>query len=148
MKCKHISCQQAANHGCSPHPVRGRSGGGDQSAARHIFVIHIFQKAHLNPRPESTWQGGKLSGTGRIKQTSGISWNTFRTFCVRSQLFLVQNQIAAIHIFQIRSKTDELLNMDLADKKKQTELLRSTSSYLEIGRSPCIFITLVFVSSM
>lgn len=50
------------------------------------------------------------------------SWYTFRTFCLRSQILLVQKQIAAIEFFHIISRETKKLNMDPPEKTKTLNL--------------------------
>lgn len=61
------------------------------------------------------------------------SWYTFRIFCLRSQLFLVQKYIAEIHFFHIISSRDEHFNIDPRDKEKALSV-RSMTGSLEIVR--------------
>lgn len=75
-----------------------------------IFGIRILWRAHLNHRPQH--MAGRQLIRNREDKT-GLwnflpSWYTFRTFCLRSQFFLVQNQIAEIQYFYIilREKSD------------------------------------------
>lgn len=84
-------------------PFGGGGGWGSFSEASDIFGIHILWRAHLNHRPQH------MAGRQVIRNREDKigfwnflpSWYTFRTFCLRSQFFLVQNQIVEIQYFHI-----------------------------------------------